>query len=1079
MSHRGRGFDQGGRGSGRVRRPDRARGPDGSRGPPRGGNNALPFRQQDQQTSRGSGQESRGRGRAGSRGGYSQHTRPFPVQSTTFQPDRDRYAPVPRIDSSLYAPNVTEASQPNMSVQHHEDSIQKRQTNGGDHNVGFGSIDLGGTNFNAVTPRRPGYGTAGDPVNLFTNHMTLGAKSLQVWEYDISISGDPPRRKKQRLVEQLLANGLAYYKGKLATDFAKKLYSTEELPASILDPRNRAQLLGAASDPVLRLDSRGLVPFSALGASMNSTAKFAIFNDKERVLQALNIILAHFVKSTSLANHPMVMTAGANIFCNIRDNHPHDLGAGLVVWTGFFMSVKVAASRLLLNVQIKHIAAYDDLPLPFLIQSFFGRSAPDYDHLGRFLRLVRITTDHIPKDKEKPWTLDQKPKTIIGLPELAPDTEYRRQLELPLVSGPTASRVHFHLGPDRGSDVRSDGLPVQYYTVTSYFARMYNKEILTTGYNDVVVNTGNKEKPVFLPAQVCHVLPAQPARARLSPVQTSRMMSWAVRFPGQNARSIVAQGFPTLGLQPSEAILGTFGLHPHNQLLKVSGRVLPSPSVSYMYDKPKEPFRGGWDLRNVKFHTGNKLGYWAVIAVTDQDKRNTAYMDAKKWRDACITEFQRALTNSYGVGAQQLTPLRASCQLGDTSTQTKRNVQAAFETIQGKAREQPKPTPVKFILVLLPTTDTAAYDEIKRQGDLKMGIQTLCVRGNLFVNLKTLRPTAQPPSGEQEPEMEGQFDQQLFGNLAMKVNLKARGVNQTLKSQHLGVIGKGKTMVVGIDVTHPSPTSKLTARSLAATVASVDSVLAHWPALLCMQNRRQEIVERLDMMLQLHLKKWRAKNGTLPDNILVYRDGVSESQYAEVLSSELQRMKKGCAEVYKGRSMPRFSIIVVGKRHNTRFYPTPEMNGNQKVMDIKSTNCRHGTVVDRGITEPRDWDFFLQSHNALKGTAKPAHYYVVHDEIFRKSQDGGSEQEGRDSANALEALTHNMCHLFARATKIVSVCPPAYYADLAAERGRKYMCGAFELASPQTVQEAEADCVDPNTDLITVHPNIEDTMFYL
>jgi eukaryotic translation initiation factor 2C len=40
-----------------------------------------------------------------------------------------------------------------------------------------------------------------------------------------------------------------------------------------------------------------------------------------------------------------------------------------------------------------------------------------------------------------------------------------------------------------------------------------------------------------------------------------------------------------------------------------------------------------------------------------------------------------------------------------------------------------------------------------------------------------------------------------------------------------------------------------------------------------------------------------------------------------------------------------------------------------------------------------------------------------------------------------------MCHLFARATKAVSICPPDY-ADLACERERCYLSGVFDPATP-------------------------------
>ena len=62
----------------------------------------------------------------------------------------------------------------------------------------------------------------------------------------------------------------------------------------------------------------------------------------------------------------------------------------------------------------------------------------------------------------------------------------------------------------------------------------------------------------------------------------------------------------------------------------------------------------------------------------------------------------------------------------------------------------------------------------------------------------------------------------------------------------------------------------------------------------------------------------------------------------------------------------------------------------------------------------------------LQGTTRPTHYYVVHDEIGL-----GSDQ--------LQGLTNDISYMFARATKAVSLVSPAYYADLACERGRCYI----------------------------------------
>ena len=96
----------------------------------------------------------------------------------------------------------------------------------------------------------------------------------------------------------------------------------------------------------------------------------------------------------------------------------------------------------------------------------------------------------------------------------------------------------------------------------------------------------------------------------------------------------------------------------------------------------------------------------------------------------------------------------------------------------------------------------------------------------------------------------------------------------------LGIIVEGKTMVVGIHVTHPSPGSLLNASSIAAMVASTDKTLSQFPCDLNIQTGRVEMVQDIGQMMKSRLELWRAKNKALPENILVYQDGVSEGQYA-------------------------------------------------------------------------------------------------------------------------------------------------------------------------------------------------------
>jgi eukaryotic translation initiation factor 2C len=137
----------------------------------------------------------------------------------------------------------------------------------------------------------------------------------------------------------------------------------------------------------------------------------------------------------------------------------------------------------------------------------------------------------------------------------------------------------------------------------------------------------------------------------------------------------------------------------------------------------------------------------------------------------------------------------------------------------------------------------------------------------------------------------------------------------------------------------------------------------------------QEMVERL-------LVAWydQPQHKRFPANVLYYRDGIAKSQYAELEQTEIPAIQKAFAKVAedKGVAVPPFNLttVIVNKRHNTRLFPSTEKDAMNK-----NDNCHPGTLVDSAITDPYFSDFYLQSHNAIKGTARPCHYYVLNNGI--------------------------------------------------------------------------------------------------
>lgn len=265
------------------------------------------------------------------------------------------------------------------------------------------------------------------------------------------------------------------------------------------------------------------------------------------------------------------------------------------------------------------------------------------------------------------------------------------------------------------------------------------------------------------------------------------------------------------------------------------------------------------------------------------------------------------------------------------------------------------------------------------------------------------------------------------------------GINSVPDPQSVTVLTdpRNPTIVMGADVIHPAPGAD-SRPSFAALVANVDSDTAKYIATSRVQAPRQEMIEDFREMSKYVLEKYmryrtmvekKAGSGA-PSRIIFYRDGVSEGQFQQVLDVELKALKLACADL---KISPKITVIVVGKRHHVRFFPQHEGDGD------KSGNCPAGTVVDREVANPAEFDFYLQSHGGLLGTSRPAHYNILWD-------------ENDFTADGLQSLSFALCHVYARSTRSVSIPAPVYYADIVCSRAKNHYDpqGSFDFSDSAT-----------------------------
>jgi eukaryotic translation initiation factor 2C len=500
--------------------------------------------------------------------------------------------------------------------------------------------------------------------------------------------------------------------------------------------------------------------------------------------------------------------------------------------------------------------------------------------------------------------------------------------------------------------------------------------------------------------------------------------------------------------------LQKFGVSVASELLTVHGRILDAPTVLYAGNKPVRTTDGSWNMVGVSVaQSCREIKKWHWIYITLDGQRPNDHSAVKQG----IKAFSLWIRQQGGIPIAEVPIATEGIQIDTMEGSEVIDVNRAFKGLQDTGK-----LPDLALIVLPDSADKAVYNAVKRLADINYGFHTICMVRRKFLKQRG-----------------SDYDLQYFANVMLKVNLKFGGINHRVKD--LGLISEGKTMVVGYDVIHPTNLGVKVDMlpSQVGMVSSIDDQLGQWPSVSWSQKGGQEMLDStLKEAFKTRLKLWQtgqSRNGKsptkpLPQNIIIYRDGVSESQFQQVIGQELPLIREACREMYPNKGMPSISIIVSVKRHHTRFYPASDAR-------TRSNNTKPGTVVDRGVTLARYWDFFVVAHNALQGTARPARYTVLLDEIF-------GPRYGPQAANRLEKLTHEMCYTFQRATKAISICPPAYYADIVCTRARIHLADVFE--DLETATTLSGDFVGGSSSVEMqaamgrkVHPKIQNDMYYI
>ncbi|THU93245.1 argonaute-like protein [Dendrothele bispora CBS 962.96] len=885
-----------------------------------------------------------------------------------------------------------------------------------------GGLPTQGSHITTVGVKRPSFGTTGQVVKVKANVFEATVPQSIIRHYDVVISPIEqalPQRMNMEIIDALqsvvapdIFTPPAVYDGR------KNMFATRELP---LGPNASQEfsvtLHGTSASPASGRPPKTYKVKLTKVASINpEVLERFIKGDQSHdnvvltAITALNVVIR--------MEPTMKHTFNIRSFFTAAGSKP--LGLGFELWQGLFQSVRPGMGRMLINVDLSTGLMYRsgpliDLCLEFLemernvanIRCLFpkhgdkGQGVSDSERrsLSRFLHGVKVTIS----------------SAIPGVGDL-PKVIKR-------LSDKVASQAQFQL--------REGGT----ITVADHFRKTRNSNLQFPHIFCVEVGNG-----ALIPLELCTVIPGQIARKQIPSSKTKDVVQFSTKKPVERLAKIVDGVQNTLAYGRSEYVR-QFGINVQPDALVLDARILAPPTMKYGRAGTQSsllPKNGAWNMLGKQFVVPAQIKQ-SFVVVFEQQRRFT---------ERHGREMLKGLFDACKLAGMKVENENPPIRWLNAQSKIVEHLKEEGRVLRDRLKAEGSSPAINLVIIILPEGGhDDIYSAVKYFGDISVGVATQCMRASKCLGAKP----------------------QYYANVALKINVKLGGINTIPESPSINhhLDPRKLTIVMGADVIHPAPGSE-GRPSYAAVVGSIDSSLAKYAAVSQVQTSRQEIISGLDEMTKKILRENREHQIRFekkspprpPESIIVYRDGVSEGQFKAVLDSELPLIKNACKEM---KINPKITLIVVGKRHHIRFFPTSERQGDH------SGNCPAGTVVDTIVAHPTEFDFYLQSHGGLLGTSRSAHYSVLYD-------------ENNFSADALQSLSFALCHVYARSTRSVSIPAPVYYADIVCSRARNHYdpdSDLFNTDSNSSIGSSEHDTLQQHRDQFkSVNPNLQSTMYF-
>ncbi|KAH9793461.1 protein argonaute 16 [Citrus sinensis] len=427
-------------------------------------------------------------------------------------------------------------------------------------------------------------------------------------------------------------------------------------------------------------------------------------------------------------------------------------------------------------------------------------------------------------------------------------------------------------------------------TVYDYFTQHCRIELTYSAYLPCL-DVGKPKRPNYLPLELCSLVSLQRYTKALSSMQRASLVEKSRQKPQDRMRTLT-DALRSYSYD-EDPVLAACGISIGKQLTQVDGRILEIPKLKVGKSEDCIPRNGRWNFNNKRFLEATRIDRWIVVNFSAR----------------CDTShISRELIN---CGRNKGIHIERPFTLIEEDQQTRRGnpvvrVERMFELITEKL-----PGPPQFILCVLPERKNSdIYGPWKKKSLSDFGIATQCIS-----------PT--------------KINDQYLTNVLLKINSKLGGINSLLaleQSSLIPLIKDTPTMILGMDVSHGSP-GRSDIPSVAAVVGSQSwPLISRYRAAVRTQSSKVEMIDALYKPIA---------NGN-DDGII--RDGVSESQFNQVLNIELEQIIKAYQHLGEA-DIPKFTVIVAQKNHHTKLF---QASGPENVPPVAPICYAHLAASQMG-----------------------------------------------------------------------------------------------------------------------------------